>query len=209
MPNKKACDLRPTLFTKKKLKTKGISTHTPPTGCDENNKDARHTPFHDETMRNQKSSCLIISQQPVSVQTTLPGFPHLFLYLQMRQKTKNIHSSKCTDRYKQKKASDRLQTIVPPQVLLHLSKTAAQSSPIGFRPCIPSLISHPLSDLVFAPYSHFLCLSDIFIQNTKRIKIQREYEVRNSFLHICQQFCRRKCHFLLQMRRNQTPDILF
>ena len=54
-------------------------------------------------MRNQKSSCLIISQQPVSVQTTLPGFPHLFLYLQMRQKTKNIHSSKCTDRYKQKK----------------------------------------------------------------------------------------------------------
>ena len=56
MPNKKACDLRPTLFTKKNLKQK----------------DARHAPFHDETMRNQKSSCLIISQQPVSVQTTLP-----------------------------------------------------------------------------------------------------------------------------------------
>ena len=112
MPNKKACDLRPTLFAKKKnLKQK----------------DARHAPFHDETMRNQKSSCLIISQQPVSVQT-----------------------------------------IVPPQVLLHLSKTAAQSSPIGFRPCIPSLISHAISDLVFAPYRHLLCLSDIFIQNTKK-----------------------------------------
>ena len=162
MPNKKACDLRPTLFTKKNLKQK----------------DARHAPFHDETMRNQKSSCLIISQQPVSVQTTLPQ--HL------TDSRPLFHHKSCC-----------------------LSKTAAQSSPIGFRPCIPSLISHAISDLVFAPYSHLLCLSDIFIQNTKRIKIQREYEVRDSFLHICQQFCRRKCHFLLQMRRNQTPDILF
>lgn len=57
-----------------------------------------------EMIKNQRPlSTVIISQHTQYVQFFQTCLPHLFLYLQMRQKTKNIHSSKCTDRYKQKK----------------------------------------------------------------------------------------------------------